>query len=261
MDEGVTTPHEPPAALRTLYGWSMAERTIAILPCPDLDEVVSFYDALGFTVTYRQARPNPYLCLQRGGIELHFCAVAGFDPETSLGSVIVLVADTGALYDDFAAGLRTRYGRLPISGRPRITRPRRKQGTAAGFSVVDPGGNWLRVTSGAGDQSPDPPTAGLDRVLRNAARQGDARGDEAAAISVLEAGLLRHRDAPPVERVPLLVYLVELLVRAGDRDGATATLGDLSALELGAVDRAAVAAELATAVELERDLRGDEPGG
>ena len=34
-------------------------RTVPILPCHDLDDVVPFQEALGFRVTYRQAKPNP----------------------------------------------------------------------------------------------------------------------------------------------------------------------------------------------------------
>jgi len=41
-------------------------------------------------------------------------------------------------------------------------------------------------------------------VMLNAAWQGDARGNEAAAIAVLEAGLTRLVDATAVERVPVL---------------------------------------------------------
>lgn len=171
------------------------ERTIPILPCRHLDDIVPFYEALGFTVTYRQARPNPYLCLQRGGLDLHFFGIPEFDPETSLGNVIVVVPDIAVLYDEFAAGLRAAYGKLPVSGLPRMTRPRRKQGTTGGFSVVDPGGNWLRITSpGQAEKDDQAETAGqLDRVLLNAARQGDARGDIPAAIKVLEAGRPRCR--------------------------------------------------------------------
>lgn len=172
--------------------------------------------------------------------------------------MIVLVPDTGALYDAFAAGLRARYGKLPVAGIPRITRPRRKQGTAAGFAVVDPGGNWLRVSSSGSDseaEDTDVKGSRLDRVLLNAARQGDAHGDECRAISVLEAGLIRHADATAVDRVPLLVYLAELLVRIGNRERAMSTLDNLAALELSDIERSAVAAELATAAEIERDLR------
>jgi hypothetical protein len=215
------------------------DRTIPILPCPSLDDLLTFYEALGFEPTFRQTRPNPYLCLNRGDLDLHFCEVAGFDPATSVSSVILLVADVGTLFDAFAAGLRGTYGKLPIAGIPRITRPRRKQGTTGGFTVVDPGGSWLRVTS-AGE--PDPAPGGrLDRVLLNAARQADAHGDESAGVRVLEIGLARHSDAPMTERIPALVYLAELLARTGDHRRALAVLADLDALDLTADTRAVVA--------------------
>lgn len=227
------------------------ERTIPILTCRHLDDIVPFYEALGFTVTYRQTRPNPYVCLQRGGIDLHFAGVPEFDPETSLGSVIVLVPDIGVLYDEFAAGLRAAFGKLPVSGLPRMTRPRRKQGMTGGFSVVDPGGNWLRITSpNQAEKDDQAETAGeLDRVLLNAARQGDSHGDVPAAIRVIETGLIRHADAPPADRLPVLVYLAELQDREGDRAGALETLALIDAL-----DPAALGADLAAIEELRSQL-------
>ncbi|QJY48680.1 hypothetical protein [Pseudonocardia broussonetiae] len=226
----------------------MTERTVPLLPCRDIDDVAPFYAALGFTQTYRQSRPNPYLCVVRGGIDLHFFAVDGFDPAGSMGSALLLVDDTGALFDAFADGLRTAFGRLPVAGIPRITRPRRRQGTAAGFTVVDPGGNWLRVSRADGaEPDPDPgPGAGrLERVLQNAARQGDARGDDAAALAVLDAGLARHPGATDAERLPLLAYRAELLVRTGDDAGAAAALAAVAALDVDAATRARYADELA----------------
>lgn len=231
------------------------ELTIPILPCRRLDEALPFYAALGFDVTYRQARPNPYAVVRREDIELHLAAVDGFDPERSLGSVIVVVPDADALYRSFADGLRAAYGRLPSAGIPRILRPRKKQGTVGGFSVVDPGGNWLRVyRRGDREDAQDRPARGLAQVVRTAARQGDSRGDDAAAAAVLDAGLLRHADAPPVERVPALVYRAELAIRTGDHDGAVATLAEIRSLALDDRDRAVVAADLAVAAEIERDL-------
>ena len=177
----------------------MNGRTVPILPCRSLDHVAPFYEALGFQVTFRQERPNPYMCFTRGGIDLHFFGLERFEPENSLDSVILLVPDTGLLFEEFATGLRAASGKLPTSGIPRITRPRRKQGTTAGFSVVDPSGNWPRVSalgdsedatdaSGtAGASGPATAPAGrLDRVLLNAVRASDsapsfARSGEAAA--------------------------------------------------------------------------------
>lgn len=230
------------------------ERTIPILPCESLDDVLPFYEALKFEVTYRQARPNPYAVVRLEGIELHFCEPAGFEPETSYGSVVIVVPDADSLYRDFAERLRAAYGRLPSSGIPRILRPRKKLGTVAGFSVVDPGGNWLRVyRSGDSEDAQDNPR-GLALVLRSAARQGDSRGDEAVAARMLDAGLARHTDAPSIERLPALVYRAELAVRMGDVDRARTALTDIRELELDDPDRAAMAADLTTAAEIERDL-------
>ena len=227
----------------------MSERTIPILSCTSLDSVLPFYEALGFEQTFRQERPNPYLCLKRGGIDIHFSAVAGYVPENSLGSIIILTPDTGTLFGKFAAGLREHYGKLPLTGLPRITRPRRKQGTAGGFTVVDPGGNWLRIFSNSGEQEKS--TSGVfERVMLNAARQGDARGDDPAAIAVLEAGLLRHAGAAPADKVPVLAYLAELLIRGGHTEQARAVLDELAGLELTDAERTALADELAAAAEL-----------
>lgn len=214
-----------------------------------------FYEALGFTMTFRQARPNPYVCFNRGAIDLHFFGLEAFEPENSMGSAILLVPDTGVLFDEFAAGLRAAFGKLPVSGLPRITRPRRKQGTAAGFTVVDPGGNWLRIYAlGATEEDGKGSETRLERVLLNAARQGDARGAEAVAISVIETGLLRHPDATDAEKLPLLVYLAELHGRSGNLELAIPVLDTVDALTLTPAEREALAGELANAAELRASL-------
>jgi hypothetical protein len=240
-----------------LYGVLVpTELTIPGLPCRALDDVLPFYAALGFDLTYRQERPNPFASVRRGGIQLHFFGVPEFDPAESMGTVVVLVPDTGALHAAFAAGLREAFGKVPVSGIPRMTRPRRRQGTTAGFTVVDPGGNWLRI-SRLGDveeHEPDPGEHRLSRAVAAAARQADSHGDEAAGIRVLENGLARHADAPPAQRLPALVYLAELRVRTGDREAATALLAEAAGLELTAAEREALATDLATAAELAADL-------
>jgi uncharacterized protein HemY len=168
--------------------------------------------------------------------------------------VIIVVPDADGLYRAFAERLRAAYGRLPSSGIPRILRPRKKLGTVAGFSVVDPGGNWLRIYRRGEDESSEDNPRGLALVLRSAARQGDSRGDEAAAARMLDAGLARHANAPPLERLPALVYRADLAVRMGDVHHARATLTEIRQLDLDDRARAALAAELATAADIERDL-------
>lgn len=231
------------------------ERTHPILPCPDLDEAIGFYESLGFRRTYRQLRPNPYAVVALEDIVIHLAGIDGFDPTTSVGSVIIVVPDADTLHADFADGLRRRYGRVPSTGLPRILRPRRKQGTATGFSVVDVGGNWLRFyRSGETEDDPAQRSRGLTRVVEVAARHGDARGDDAHALAVLERGLDRHPDAAPVEQVRAQLYRAELLTRLGDREGATAALATASRVALTGQDAQAVAPEFLHAQELVASL-------
>ena len=224
--------------------------TIPILPCADLDESISFYEALGFNRTYRQQRPNPYGVVELGEIRIHLFGLDDFDPVTSYGSVIIAVSDPDALYEDFAAGLRERFGKLPSSGIPRILRPRKRHGTVRGFSVVDPGGNWLRVSKLGDAEETRETTTGLARVIENAARLGDAKGDDDEAVRLLENGLERFSDAPRIERARALLYLAELHARVGDEPAALESLTGASSIELSDEDRESIKAEADHAREI-----------
>ena len=241
------------------------ERMIPLLPCASIDEIADFAGALGFTVTYRQVRPNPYLALRREDIELHYFGIEGFRPENSYGTCLVIAPDPKRLFDAFADGLRFRYGRLPLSGFPRITRPRRRKNADGftGFSLVDPGGNWIRVTAGQADDDAPPgaPTGRLARALQDAVVLGDSHGDVDQAAKILDGAVRRHSDgAPPAERVEALAYLLELSVRRGDAPGAREALARIDALDLSVADRTAAAGALASVAEL-RTATGDLDAG
>ena len=228
------------------------ERTIPILPCADVDVSVAFYQALGFECTYRQVRPNPHAVVELEDIGIHLFGMEGFDPEQSYGSAIVLVPDPDATYAAFAAGLRAGYGRLPTAGIPRILRPRKKHGTVSGFSVVDPGGNWLRISrhGDTEDQEAEDRSSGLARVIDNAARQGDARGDHEFARRLLDNGLAKFLDAPILDRARALLYRAELAVRGGDQLAATGSLSEALSLSLSDEERLAIASELGHTTEI-----------
>ena len=224
--------------------------TIPILPCADLDDSIAFYEALGFNRTYRQQRPNPYAVVELGEIRIHLFGLDDFDPVTSYGSVIVAVSDPDTLYEDFATGLRERFGTLPSSGIPRILRPRKRNGTVRGFSVVDPGGNWLRVSKLGDDEETRETTTGLARVIENAARLGDAKGDDEEAIRLLENGLGRFSDARGIEQARALFYLAELHARVGDEPAALQSLTAASSIELSDKDSESIKAEVEHAREI-----------
>ena len=225
------------------------ERTYPCLPCRELDVSISFYEALGFTRTYRQLRPNPYAVVARGDLHIHLFGLEDFDPEKSYGNVIVVVPDADALYNAFVEGLRAVYQKLPTVGIPRILRPRKKYGTVSGFSVVDPGGNWLRVYK-KGDTEEATKSSGLIGVLEVAARLGDAQGDDAKALKTIESGLAKHPEAPAIERARALLYRAELAKRVQNQALAEASLREVRALDLRDDERAELAAEIAHATEV-----------
>ena len=86
---------------------------------------------------------------------------------------------------------------------------------------------------------------GLARVIENAARIGDAKGDDPEAARLLRSGLERFPGAPSIERVKPLLYLAELYARVGDLPAAQDSLTKASSLELSDDERESLSAELA----------------
>lgn len=170
------------------------ELTIPLLPCPSIDEIASFYEMLGFEITYRQTRPNPHVAVRRDDINLHFFGMDDYDPAQSYSTCLVIVADTGELFEAFAAGMRSVHGKVLISGIPRMTRPRLRNDRYTGFTVVDPGGNWIRINKAA--REPEAQTK-LAKAMENAARQADAHGDERQGLKILEGALKRATGDEP----------------------------------------------------------------
>jgi catechol 2,3-dioxygenase-like lactoylglutathione lyase family enzyme len=228
------------------------ERTYPCLPCGNLDESLSFYEALGFKTTYRQTRPNPYAVVTLEDIAIHLFGIEGFNPADSYGTVIVAVPDPDELYRTFATRLRETFGKLPSVGIPRILRPRKKFGTVSGFSVVDPGGNWLRVYRLGDTEEKDAPekAEGLMQVIYVASRLGDAHGDEAKALKTLENGIQRYTEAPALDRAKAYLYRATLAIRLNNQELAQSSLAAATSLALTEEERATVAEEVAYVAEL-----------
>ena len=214
-----------------------------MLPCADIDELAAFWTALGLRVTYRQVRPNPYLALRRNAIDLHYYGLEGFDPDQSHSTCSIVVPDTAPLHELFATGLASRYGRVPLRGVPRMTRPRQRANNAglSGFSVVDPAGNWIRVSRQPDDQhqprSVDDRTewvsAGggpLARAVENAVVVADSHGDVVQAQRILAGAMERHPEAPVAERASAWAFLAELRVRLDDQAGAEEAASEVAKL-------------------------------
>jgi hypothetical protein len=192
------------------------EVTIPLLPCVDIDEMAAFYEMLGFSKTYRQMKPNPYVAMRREDINLHFYGLDGHVPEQSHSTCVIIVEDTGPLFEAFAAGMRAVHGKMLVSGIPRMTRPRLRNDRYTGFTVVDPGGNWIRITKAV--QEPEARTP-LARAMENAARMADARGDERQALKILE-GALKRTSEDKTEAEAYRDELIERITGSAPRPGA-----------------------------------------
>ncbi len=228
------------------------ERMYPCLPCGKLDEAIAFYESIGFKKTYYQTRPNPYAVVALEDMHIHLFGMDGFDPEQSYGNVIVTVPDADALYRSFAAGLRQAFGKLPVSGIPRILRPRKKFGNITGFSVVDPGGNWLRFSKLGDSEEEDSAekAEGLAQIILVAARLGDSRGDDALALKTLESGLTRYPNAAALELARAHLYRAELAVRVKDTGLAHSSFAAAKSLALTDDERASLTDEFIHVEEL-----------
>ncbi|MEU7777783.1 VOC family protein [Micromonospora sp. SD19] len=236
------------------------ERTVPLLPCASIDDIETFYGVLGFHTTYKQRKPNPCVGVQREDIDLQFFEIAGFDPEQSYGSCLVITPDIEGLHRAFAAGMRAAYGRVLVSGTPRMTRPRARKNAdgLGGFSVIDPGGNWIRVfRDPTAAPMPDATSAGrLAKALANAVVQADSRGSISQAVRILDSALARPQaDDDPVEQVEVLVYRAELAMVLHDPDTAAELLARAQSVTLTDDESERAAAAFDNATELATALR------
>ncbi|MEU1604053.1 VOC family protein [Micromonospora matsumotoense] len=236
------------------------EVTVPLLPCASIDDIENFYGVLGFRTTYKQRKPNPCVGVQREDLHLQFFEIPGFDPEQSYGSCLVLTEDIEGLHRAFAAGMRAAYGKVLVSGTPRMTRPRARKNADGwgGFSVIDPGGNWIRVFRHPAT-APVPATTAAGRLakaLANAVVQADSRGTAGQAVRILDSALARPQaDDDPVEQVEVLVYRAELAMVLHDPETAAEMLARARSVTLTDEESERAASAFDNAAELAAAMR------
>jgi hypothetical protein len=240
-----------------------SEITIPLLPCRSIDEVLEFYRAIGFDVTYQQSRPNNYAVVQRGGIELHFFSMREYVPANSYSSCYVRVGDVDALCAAFVKGLREKYGRLPSAGIPRVIPLKNKAHGVREFIVVDPGGNWIRIGQVGAHSSANPEAdarnaakSNLGKAVHTAGLLADSKGDNQAAAKFLDAALADFESAPNADCVRALVARAALAVNMGDSPRAEECLHQVRGIALTDAEQIETELELQTAADLEQMLQG-----
>lgn len=153
MTDTQRTPPVDPRLLR---------RAVPSLTVRDLGEAEAFYARLGFTVS---SRYEDFLILLAGDVELHLGEWHEHDPDRTDGGFYLRVDDADAVYGPLRAGLE-RDGVLYLAPADGLTpahtadlRARRAAGErlvrlheiadkpwgTREFTVIDPGGNGVRV--------------------------------------------------------------------------------------------------------------------
>lgn len=233
-------------------------RTVPLLPCGSIDEAAEFGEAIGFEISYQQGPPHPYLALRSPeGIELHYFEVRDFDPTSSHGSCLVIVADPVEVLSTWSAGLDRLFGTVPVRGIPRLLRPTTRTSTDAfmGFSLVDVGGNRIRVVKDAVAQADAVPSIPLIGVVVTQPEPEpepepvtDPSPEPVAPLPPRPSAFERHGlAAAPQHRLSALVYLAQLAVRLGRLGDARAHLEAAEMLDPSAPSVMAVRAALEAA--------------
>jgi hypothetical protein len=191
--------------------------TIPILPCISIEETLSFWQMLGFDITYKQTHPYQYGVVARGGHELHFGRVKGMEAKNnSFTGCLVAIYDASKVYDDFVSIFRQRMGKVPHSGIPRISRM--KPG-ATRFTLTDVAGNSvIFVSHGNQDQevwedANHKEQSRMRKAIATAARFRDYKNDDVAAAKTLDAALKQVK--PEDDKVDIAEALVMRLELAG----------------------------------------------
>jgi catechol 2,3-dioxygenase-like lactoylglutathione lyase family enzyme len=226
------------------------ETVIPLLPCRSIEEMLTFYTQLGFTVTYRQKAPNVYAAVRWSRVELHFYVLKGHDSARNHCSCIVLVDDPEPLHRLFSAALRAARGKVPATGIPRIARWRKGQ---TRFNVVDPAGNWVRFISrnenvdrsaGASGTAPMRRDSRLGEAVITSRILRDDKGDDRAAARVLDIALARSEPVPVQVKARAIVARAELALALNEDHAFAAMCDAFNGLALTEADRNALEEEL-----------------
>ena len=105
----------------------MSDVITANLPAKDFGETASFYERLGFQISFKG---EGWMILSRGSLEIEFFPHPELNPSDSWFSACVHVADVDGLYEAWT------NLRLPDHGIPRMTAPQDEDWGCRMFALV-----------------------------------------------------------------------------------------------------------------------------
>lgn len=231
----------------------MAEKAIPILPCQTIQPIIDFYTALGFEVTFLQKSPNPFATVERGDVSLQFFGMKKYEPSGSYSTCYIVTDDVDGLYEQFRAGLRATYGKIPSRGLPRIGPLKDMSYGVRQFLMTDPGGNCIRIGQPISENlhHRPAPTETFARALHHASLFVDSKEDLAGAAKTIDRVLSLEDEHPtPVQLVRLLIMRGDVAQRLGDETTAVSSLERAAAVRLTDEEQKSIRDELARLADL-----------
>lgn len=116
----------------------MDDQATPNLPSRDFDTTARFYEALGFSVSWRDAG---WMIMRRGSLTLEFFLYPDLDPLASAFGSCLRLADLDSFY------LTCKSAGIPEgqSGRPRLHPPKVECWGGTVGALIDPDSNLLRL--------------------------------------------------------------------------------------------------------------------
>lgn len=205
-----------------------------IFPCKSLDELLEFYQTLGFEVTYRQKSPNPYAIVEKGWFRLDFYGIKHHDPQKCYHTCYVLTDETEELYEAFTSALRNKNGKLPTRGLPRISDIRDKKSGVREFMFSDVAGNCIRIGKKLDKQNVENATpeitAASERLALalDFAYKSEDEEDELEKVSkVLDKAIERDKHHYCHNLYKVMILRADIAVAQGNTDKAIALLEEV----------------------------------
>ncbi|WP_026404681.1 bleomycin resistance protein [Actinomadura rifamycini] len=224
----------------------MGQKTIPIFPCRSIGDTWDFYKALGFEQTSWQTRPNPYLSVRHGEVELQFYGWKKHDPAASMHMCYIVTDDVDALYESFRSGLKEALGRIPTRGLPRMGVLKDMTYGMRQFLLTDPDGVQLRIGQQISDdlEHAPIPTEPVAKALHMAALLGDSKEDYRGAARILDKLLNGTETLTPPQHLKALTMRADMALHLDDPEHARTVLTQARAVPLTDEQRAAPSDEL-----------------
>jgi hypothetical protein len=88
----------------------------------EIDDVLEFYTALGFDITYYQKAPYRFASVKNNITEISFYGDKNFDVEKNAGGCYIVVPNIEEVYNKLKSNLKNYYGKIPVRGLPRFSK-------------------------------------------------------------------------------------------------------------------------------------------